>query len=69
MTAQCTAITNAMSSKGYDTARLAKQTGLTTDRIDAILSGSSKPSQQEFKSIGSVLGISSDASHVAQVSA
>ncbi|KAF8548734.1 hypothetical protein OG21DRAFT_1500853 [Imleria badia] len=67
MTGQCSAITNALTAKGYDNAKLASEAGLSKQRVDEILAGSPKPTQQEFSSIARVLGLNPNTPHAAQV--
>jgi ribosome-binding protein aMBF1 (putative translation factor) len=64
---QCSAITNALAATGYTNAQLANKTGLGTQRVDDILAGSVRPTQDEFKSIAKALNLNSNTPHAAQV--
>ncbi|KAH0828715.1 hypothetical protein J3R83DRAFT_3121 [Lanmaoa asiatica] len=66
-TAQCSAIVNAMNAKGYSYDKLAGQVGMPQQRVVDVLTGKAKPTQQEFGSIASALGLSNNTVHAAKV--
>ncbi|KAN0082532.1 hypothetical protein V8E55_008327 [Tylopilus felleus] len=61
--AQCSALNSALHAKGFNNAELANKTGLGSQRVNDILDGKAKPTQEEFNTIAGVLGITGSVSN------
>ncbi|KAI0277070.1 hypothetical protein BGY98DRAFT_1097721 [Russula aff. rugulosa BPL654] len=57
----CSALNNAIRAKGYTYPQIAQSVGTDEKRVRDIVSGSVRPTQQEFERLASSLGIAGQA--------
>ncbi|PPQ66917.1 hypothetical protein CVT26_010006 [Gymnopilus dilepis] len=55
---RCTALSNVMKKQGVTYAQIATKIGSSEQHVIDVLTGSSRPTDAEFKSIASALGLS-----------
>jgi len=60
---RCAALAAAKLKKGLSYAQIASAVGATEDRVVAICTGSDKATEEEFKSLAQILGITDNVSH------
>ncbi|KAI9566070.1 hypothetical protein HD554DRAFT_2040491 [Boletus coccyginus] len=63
---QCAALTKALTEQQLDGAKLANKAGLNVGRVNDILAGSVKPTQQEFSQIAAALNLNGNPAHLAK---